>query len=232
MKLFSGITVNEGGLNESIRGMRSEMKLLDLITFNITRFGKVGYQKKIPVKTSFAEFIGSHAVEGITDTSPGRMRLTGNPLDVVIEKSGYFQLEGKDGVKLTRDGRFEIDKDGWLRSLNKEKVLGSDGEPVFFDKIPGDYKDIIIDSDGTINLYNRKYAQKVFVGRLGVASEDGTPVRDVTVRQGVVEESNVVLADEFFNLIPIRRNFEANKQAFMIQNDNLNKLIQMLGRSQ
>lgn len=232
MKLFSGITVIDDGMNESIRGMRSGMKLLQLITNNITRFGVVGYQKKIPIKTSFAEYIGSHGVDAITDTTPGRMRLTGNPLDFIIETNGYFQVQGKDAIKLIRDGRFEISKDGYLITLDQEKVLGSDGEPIHFEKIPGNFKDIKVDPDGTINLYNKDYPKKIFVGRFSIASEEGTPIKEGVVRQGFVEESNVNLADEFFNMIPIRRNFEANKQAFILQSDNINKLIQMLGRGQ
>lgn len=232
MKLFSGITINESGPNMSIRGMRSGMKLYDIITSNITGFNMPGYQKKVAVKTSFAEYIGSHAVEGITDTSPGRMLSTGNPLDMIIEESGYFQIQGKDTVNLTRDGRFEIDKDGYLVSLAQEKVLGADGEPIHFKEIPGEYKDIKVDDDGTINIYNKTFNKQFIIGKLGIASEDGTPARDAKVKQGIVEASNVNLADEFFSMLPIRRNFEANKQAFVLQNENINKLIQMLGRGQ
>lgn len=232
MKLFSGITINESGPNMSIRGMRADMKLYDIITSNITGFNMPGYQKKVPVKTSFAEYIGSHAVEGITDTSPGRMLATGNPLDMVLEENGYFQLQGKDTVNLTRDGRFEINKDGYLVSLGQEHVLGSDGEPIRFKEIPGNYKDIKVDDDGTINLYNRTYNKKFIIGKLGIASEDGTPAKDAKVKQGTIEASNVNLADEFFSMLPIRRNFEANKQAFVLQSENINKLIQVLGRGQ
>ena len=232
MKLFAGITVNEGGMNMSVRAMRSEIKMFQLVTNNITRFGQVGYQKKIPVKTSFAEYIGSHGVDAITDTTPGRMRRTANPLDLILEKSGYFQVKGKETIKLTRDGRFEIDKDGYLVNLDSEKVLGADGEPIKFKTVPGELKDILIDPDGTINIYSRAMNAKIIVGRLGVASEDGTPVREVTVRQGYTEDSNVNLADEFFNILPYRRNFEANRQAFIMQSDNQNKLIQTLGRGQ
>lgn len=230
MKLFGDVIINDGGMNMSIRGMHSELKLLDIITKNISRFGTPGYQKQIAVKTSFSEYIGSHAVEGITDTTPGRMRSSANPLDIIIENRGYFQVKGKNAIKLTRDGRFQLDKEGYLLSLNNEKVLGTDGEPIKFAQIPGDLKDIKVDEDGTINIYNRTYNQKETVGRLGIASEDGIPVRDVVVRQGFIEESNVNLADEFFNILPLRRNYEANKQAFILQNDNINKLLQMLGR--
>jgi flagellar basal body rod protein FlgG len=231
MKLFGGITVVDDTKSIAVRGMRSQMKLLEMITTNISRFGMPGYQKKIPVKTSFSEYIGSHAVDGITDTQPGRIRRSGNPMDFALEEHGYFQSAGPNGIKLSRDGRFEINPEGYLINLNKEKVLGADGEPIRFQYIPGDLKDITVDSDGTVNLYNRTYKQKVIVGRLSIAAEDGTPAGEVKVRQGFVEDSNVNLADEFFNLIPIRRNFEAQRQTLIINSGNYDKLLQMLGRS-
>lgn len=232
MKLFAGISVQEGGIYDSIRGMRADMKMMDFITQNMMKFGQVGYQRQIPVKTSFAEYIGSHGVEAITDTSPGRFRLTGNPLDLIVAEKGYFQIQGQNSVEMTRDGRFKIDKNGFLVSLDDKKVLSASGETIHFAEIPQDYKDVKVDEDGSIYMYNRAYKQKIFVDKLGVASETGTLLDSAKVQQGYVEDSNVVMSDEAFNILPIRRNITANKQAFMIQNENMNKLIQMLGRGQ
>lgn len=231
MKIFGGISVSDDAMSESIRGMRSGMKMLNLITNNITRFNQVGYQRKNAVKTSFSEYIGSHGVDAITDTQPGRMTETGNPLDIIIEQEGYFQIQGKNGIKLSRDGRFQIDKDGFLTSLENEKILGNDGEAIRFHQIPGDLKDITVDQDGTINLYNRAYKSKERVGKLGIASQEGLQINDITVAQGFTEASNVNLAQEFFQMLPVRRNFEANKQAFILTSGNVDKLLQMLGRS-
>ena len=232
MKLHGGISIADDGLNISVRGMHTQMKMMDIISRNITNFSMPGAQREIPIMTSFCEYIGSHGVNTIKDTQPGRMRQTGNPLDFIINHSGYFQIKGQHGVKLTRDGRFEIDKDGYLINLNKEKVLGSDGEPIQFHYIPGNLKDITLDEDGTINLYNKSYNRKEFVGRLSVSSEDGTPVQDVKVIQGFVEDGNINLMNETFALLPLRRNFEASRQSFIILNEQTNKLIQMLGRGQ
>lgn len=232
MKLFGGITVQEGGIYESIRGMRAEMKMMDYITKNMMRFGQAGYQREIPVKTSFAEYIGSHGVESITDTSPGRFRLTGNPLDMVVRQKGYFQVQHNDSIELTRDGRFKINNEGFLVSLENKKVLSASGEPIQFESIPEKYKDVKVNEDGSIYLYNRAYDKRIFVDKLGIASETGTLLDSAQVSQGYTEDSNVVMHDEAFSLMPIRRNITANKQAFMLQNENKNKLIQMLGRGQ
>lgn len=232
MKIFGGITVNDSGINSSINSMRSEMKMLEIISDNIAHFGRPGYQRKIATKTSFAEYIGSHAVDSITDTAPGRFRQTGNPLDLIIENKGYFQIKGPKTIKLTRDGRFQFDKEGYLLSLGNEKVLGTDGEAIKFKRMPEDLSDIQISTDGTVCLYNKTYNQKEIIGKISVLNEDGSIASDISVKQGFQEDSNVDLTAEFFNLLPIRRTFDANKQAFMIQNENFSKLIQVLGRGQ
>ena len=52
---------------------------------------------------------------------------------------------------------------------------------------------------------------------------------DPQVKQGYNEYSNVSLQNEFISMMPIIRNFEANRQIFMIQNQNLQKVISQLG---
>jgi len=232
MKIFGGIVVNDSGMSASINSMRADMKMLDIISDNITHFGAPGYQRQIPIKSSFAEYIGSHAIDTVTDTNPGRIRQTGKPLDLSIENKGYFQIKGQKSIKLTRDGRFQLDKDGNLLNLNNESVLGVDGEPIKFKKIPDELSDIQISSDGSVFLYNRSYNAKEIVGKISVVNEDGSTASDISIKQGYEEASNVDLTSEFFNLLPIRRTFDANKQAFILQNDNFSKLIQVLGRGQ
>ena len=41
-----------------------------------------------------------------------------------------------------------------------------------------------------------------------------------------------MLAKEFTALVPIRREFEANRQFFLIQSDSLSRMIQELGKAQ
>lgn len=232
MELFGGISVQDDGKTRSILAMNTQMKMLQMHTNNIANFGLPGFQKDIIVKNSFAEHIGVHALDKVKDTTPGRMRSTGNPLDLAINSRGYFQVKTPEGVKLTKDGRSKIDKDGYLVTVNDQHFLGSDGEPLKFSFVPYDHKDIKIDENGTINIYNRSYNSKELVGRMSIVSEDGTPIEGANVVQGYIEESNVNLAGEFFELMPVRRNFEANKQAYLLMKENVDKALQNLGKPQ
>mgnify|MGYP006200332063 CR=1 FL=1 len=72
----------------------------------------------------------------------------------------------------------------------------------------------------------------VRVGALGVVSQDGSTAAEVDVKQGYVEDSNVYLQKEYTSIMPVRRQFEANRQLFIMQSDQLSKMIQELGRPQ
>ena len=57
-----GVHFTEPGIVQNIRAMRMQMMLMGIANDNITGFDKVGYQRKIPVVSSFAEYIGEDAI--------------------------------------------------------------------------------------------------------------------------------------------------------------------------
>lgn len=230
MKVYGGIYYNEDGISTSIRGMHLQTALMATANDNVNSFGKVGYQRRVPIVSSFAEYIGHNGISEVIDTKPGRIRMTKRPLDLALIKEGYFQYQTPEGIKQTRDGRFKIDKDGYLLTLDERRVLSNTGEPIKFKVLPDNLDDIKISKDGTIKCLDAKNKKIVDVGQLSVVSSKGDILADVDVRQGYEEDSNVTLQNEFFALVPIRRNFEANRQLLIIQNDQLSKTISELGR--
>lgn len=229
-----GYVYANDGLTISTKAMHTEMQLINTHTDNIANFGVPGYQRKKSVVTSFAEYFGPNAVDTVADTSIGRLRRSDYPLDLALNTQGYFQRLGAGGtIELTRDGRFRMDKDGWIRSLDGKQILGADGSPLRFSVLPTDpMREIKVSRQGEMQLYNPRTGKAVSMGRLGVANARGGPVDAVEVRQGYVEESNVMLQDEYMAFMPLRREFEANRQMFILQNDSLSRMIQELGRTQ
>ena len=231
MKLYGGIDLGEGGIVTSIKNMNLQQEILGIINDNVQGFGKIGYQRKVPVVSSFSEYIGAHALSSNIDEQVGRIKITKRPLDLSIASKGYFQVQGKEGIKLTRDGRFKLDREGYLLTLEDEKVLSQEGQPVKFDSIPKELEDIKIDRDGTVKYIDKKELKLKNVDTLSVVSSEGVILSDPDIKQGYLEESNVALHEEFFNIVPVRRNFEANRQLLLIQNDSLAKALQELGRA-
>ena len=172
-----------------------------------------------------------HGLSTVVDDSIGRLYATGHTLDLALAKKGYFQFATPNGIKLTRDGRFRMDKDGYLLTNENYKVLGKDGTPIRFSNIPDDLKHIKININGDIEVYNDKNGKMEFIASLGVVDKEGFLSDETDVRQGYVEFSNVRSETEVFELLPKQRNFQANRQMFITQNNMLNKTIQSLSQS-
>lgn len=228
MRLNSGIHYNDNGLTTSIRAMHVQTELIAIGNENVLGFDKVGYQRKEAVVSSFTEFLGVHGISTTRDDKVGRIGASENPLDIAIANKGYFQVSTKDGTKLTRDGRFQIAKDGTLITLENEKVLSSAGTPIKFSVIPQDLKEIKVDMSGKITLFDPKTYKVKLVGQLGVVDSNGVAVIDPNIKQGYNEYSNVAIQTEFLKLMPAIKAFDANRNMFMLQNQVLGKAISQL----
>ena len=224
-----GVHFTEKGIVQNIRAMRMQTVLMGITNDNVVGFDKIGYQRKIPVVSSFAEFIGEEAISTTTDDSVGRLGLTKNPLDVALAEKGYFQILTKDGIKLTRDGRFKMTKDGQILALDGSKVLTDMGTPLVLPVVPEKLEDISIDLNGVVRVLNNRTRTFELAGTLSVVTQDGVAVMSPNVRQGFNEFSNVNLQSEFMQAMQYPKTFEANRQLYQIQNSNLQRAISTLG---
>ena len=229
MIINGGIRYCEKGLTTSLRAMHVQSELIGMYNENVTGFDKIGYQRKDPVVSSFTEYIGVHGLSQTVDDKVGRIAMSDNPLDLALAKQGYFQTQSADGIKLTRDGRFKIDKEGNLLTLDDANVLSSAGVPIKLHVVPEKIEDIKVNSKGLVSVFNKNTNKLENVAFLGIVDSNGVVVMDPQVKQGYNEYSNVSLQNEFISMMPIIRNFEANRQIFMIQKQKKKKVISQLG---
>lgn len=214
MIIKGGIDYFEPGMRSTLRAMHLQTEIMAINSENINGFDKVGYQRKDPVVSSFTEYVGFHALSTAIDDQPGRISISQNPLDLALSNRGYFQVLGKEGLRLTRDGRFHYDKDGNLLTLENEKVMANDGTPIVLPCVPETQNEVVIDLSGNISVVDRANNRVVKAGTLSVVSTDGVAVVDPGVRQGFTEDSNVVLSEEFMRAYPVKKTFDANRQMF------------------
>ncbi len=231
MRIKGGIDYFEPGMTSTLRAMHLQTEIFAISSENINGFDKVGYQRKEPVVSSFTEYVGIHGLSTAVDDQPGRISVSKNPLDIALSNKGYFQVLGKDGIKLTRDGRFHYDKDGNLLTLENERVMANDGTPIVLPCVPNTPDEIAIDLSGNIKVVDRAHNKIVKAGTLSVVSTNGVAVVDPGVRQGFTEDSNVILSEEFLKAYPVRKTFDANRlmfqQCYSMTSTAVNKLSQM-----
>lgn len=230
MRLQGAVSLSKAGLGMSISAMHLGMEMMGIGSENVTGFDKVGYQRKEPVVSSFAQYIGVHALSTAVDDQVGRIAVSSSPLDLALSEKGYFQLLHKDGsIELTRDGRFHLNKEGELLSVKGHKVLSAGGQPIVLPKMPDELENIKISKDGSVAVFDNQTRKMIDAGKIAVVSSEGALVTQPCVEQQCLEYSNVSLQQEFMELVPVKRNFDANRQLFMLQNSKLAKAIQELG---
>ena len=78
-------------------------------------------------------------------------------------------------------------------------------------------------------VYDKNSNQLIEAGHLGIVDANGMAVLNPDVKQGYNEYSNVTLQNEFLAVKPVVRNFEANRQIFLLESSNLQKVISQLG---
>jgi len=162
----------------------------------------------------------------------GDFASTNNPLDMVIQGQGFFQIRLSTGqIAYTRNGSFHLNRDGSL--------VTADGD--LFDPqitIPSDQVGITIGSDGTVSVLQAGQDQAQQVGRIEIATFQnpaglqnmgknlfvpstasgeaisGTPGENGlgTILSGFVEQSNVSVVEEMVNMIVSQRAYEANSK--------------------
>lgn len=178
-----------------------------------------------------------------TDFSQGDLQQTNNPLDVAIDGHGFFEVETKNGVCLTRDGSFTLSTDGTLVTRDGDPVMGMNG-PIRIDNIQQTQASkLVIDRNGVVKTGNEIYGQLKIVmpGAYNQLSKAGSNLyslnegatlnevvpSSVTVRQGYLEGSNVNAIDEMVAMIQLQQNFEAGQKAIQSQDNSLGEANQV-----
>jgi flagellar hook protein FlgE len=125
------------GFNTAISGIRAASKSLDVTGNNIANASTTGFKSS---RTEFADIYATAAIGSGASKVPGsgvlvsdiaqdfsgcNVQFTNNNLDLSIDGSGFFQLDdGRGNVTYTRDGSFELDKDGFIVSKNSSNLQG------------------------------------------------------------------------------------------------------------
>ncbi|WP_027165105.1 flagellar basal-body rod protein FlgF [Mesorhizobium sp. WSM3224] len=210
---------------------------LDTIADNVANASTIGFRA---TGVKFEDIVSGTGPKSVSFASSGNTYLsgahgalteTGNPFDFAVQGDAWFAIETPAGTVMTRDGRFSMNENGELMSIEGYPVLDGGGAPIQLDPRNGPPKagadgslrqnDLLV---GAIGLYNFDPGENfVRYGNSGVVPartpEPVTDRSDVGIAQGFLEESNVNPVLEMTRLIQVQRAFE-NTAALMRQTDS------------
>jgi flagellar basal-body rod protein FlgG len=178
----------------------------------------------------------------------GTTEQTDNPLNLLIEGNGFFQVRRPDGtIAYTRDGSFFVSADGAL--------VNSDGlyvEPQIF--VPEDVREISISNEGvlSVNFVDSNDTEEIgqielvrFLNPAGLESlgrnqfaptaASGEPIPGTPgsagfglVLSGYLEGSNVEVVEEMVSLITAQRAYEINSRSIQASDEMLSTATQLV----
>ena len=224
-------TVNNHNLaNASTTGFRA-----DLSAFQSRAVAGSGYASRAYATNSSIGW----------DASQGALMSTGRDLDVGVQGPGWIAVQGPDGREAyTRAGDLRVDPSGMLMNGAGQTVLG-EGGPI---SVPPNTS-LMIAADGTISIVPVGQGPETTsqVGRIKLVNPpaetlvrgddglfrtaDGTdaaPDASVRVATGVLESSNVNVADAMVNMIELSRHFDLQVKAMRTAEENAAAAAQLL----
>jgi flagellar basal-body rod protein FlgG len=226
-------TIANNLANANTAGYKSRRtQFQDLVYQNMVQPGTAaGQQTTVP--TGLQVGLGTRPAANEIIFSQGSFSQTDNPLDVVIQGRGFFQIRQPSGeLAYTRDGSFQLDKNGALVTS-----AGNAVDPQI--TIPAQAQAVTIASDGTVSYTLPGQSAAQTAGQIQLANfqnpagmngiggnlylpTDASGQPNVgapgsteglgTLMQGYQEQSNVSIVNEFINLIAAQRGYEANSK--------------------
>jgi len=235
------------GLYVALSSQVALERRLTTIADNVANAGTVGFRATGVKFEDLVSGMGKGSMSFVStgetylSTASGGMKETGNPLDMAIKGEAWFGIQTPQGLIMTRDGRFTIQPNGQLVSIEGHPVVDAGGAEILLDPQAGPP---VVSADGIIrqggNLVGgiglfefTPGADFVRYGNSGVVPPtEPQPVVDridVGVMQGFVENSNVDPVLEMTRLIQVQRAFENMAALTRNSESSLDEAVKALG---
>lgn len=245
---------------------RGQQRRMDTVSNNLANVNTAGYKKDTAV---FGEYLkkaagqdleseeekfvnheylspfsrGGNSYVKTEDVVPnmanGRFKNTGGKLDFALGGKGFFSIETPQGVRYTRNGKFQRNLEGYLVDSSGNKVLGEKGAI----KLAGN--NISVGVDGAINLDGQEidtlqivdFPKSSEMHKMGNSywapsskSQKPFKMENASVHQFMTEGANVNTVEEMANMITINRAYEAVQKAIRVSDGLDEKAISLAQR--
>lgn len=242
-------TISNNLANASTVGFKKSRAIFeDLLYQNVNQPGANATENsKLPSGLMIGS--GAKVVAVQKNFSQGNVLTTNNSLDIMVDGSGFFEIEMPDGSSsYTRNGQFQLNEDGII-------VTPGSGYPLLPQiQIPPNAVSISVGSQGEVSVRLTGQADNQVVGQLNLndfinpsglepigenlyteTGASGAPLQGVPgndgvgfLRQGMLETSNVNVTEELVNLIESQRIYEMNSKVISAVDEMLSYVSQQL----
>ncbi|MEO0819669.1 MAG: flagellar hook-basal body complex protein [Pseudomonadota bacterium] len=227
-------------------GMRVIEQRFRMIANNVANMSTGGFRAETLLSSEHVSATGGASVSmprlggTVLRAEPGEVRATGAALDFAIVGPGFFNVSDADGTPfLTRTGSFQRSAEGNLQTAEGFDVLDAGGAPI---AVPEGEGPVTAAPDGTLARDGAVF------GQLGVMLSDGPFERrsatvfampaDVraaetaSIRQGMLEGSNVSPVQELALMIEASRAYELAQQLVEREDQRVLNVIETFARQQ
>ena len=234
--------------NSSTAGFQQRrVQFSDLLYQNAISPGSAASQQTT-VAAGLQIGLGSRPTSTEILQTQGNISQTGNQLDLAISGRGFFQIllpNGQTGY--TRTGSFQLDAQGNVVTPNGDPI-----QPAI--TVPPDATAVSVGADGTVSVTQpgQNQAQQVgsvqlalFVNPGGLDSAGGNIYLQTTasgdpiigapggsegigsLQQGMIEQSNVSVVDQFVQMIVAQRSYESNSRVVKAADEMMQQINQL-----
>jgi flagellar hook protein FlgE len=124
------------GFQQGLSGLNAASKNLEVIGNNVANSGTVGFKQSqaqfADVYASSLTGAGSSTQAGIgtkvsqvtQQFTQGNITSSNNPLDIAINGGGFFRLSDNGTISYSRNGQFQLDKNGYVVNSSQLRVTG------------------------------------------------------------------------------------------------------------
>ncbi len=267
------------GLYTATSGMLLDNQRSDTIGRNMENLNTPGYRQESERVTSFPRLLvsrltpstsgtgpaenvplgimgtGVYAEKKLYSTETGEIRETGSNTDLAFNSPGYFVVDTLQGECYTRNGHFELDPSGMLRTAGGNLVMGKNGpigplskdfkikvdgtvvniETSTTDKVDGTTSEIKIETDvDKLRIVNipAEDLQRDGLTTLYTAANQPIDVlpENIRVEQGFVEDANVDMNAQMVKMLEVMRSYSANQKIIQMNDTLLQKAANEVGR--
>jgi flagellar basal-body rod protein FlgG len=241
-------TISNNLANASTVGFKRDRAVFEDLIYQNQRQPGAQETQETQLPSGLQLGTGARVVATQKEHTQGSLQVTDQSLDLAINGPGFFQILQPDGtIAYTRNGQLQMNGEG--------QIVNADGfllEPAI--TVPEGVNKITISETGTVNAYTQGVVDPQQLGDITLVNfvnpsglqavggnifvetlASGNPVQGTpgengmgTLKQGMLEGSNVNIVEEMVSMITTQRAYEMNSKVISTADQMLQYISQNL----